>query len=65
MPTNELPNDIYVHYFEVFDKFMNESFGNSMNRLDIVWTVYHLVIHTQSNKIHNVVLICKFIQHLF
>ena len=32
--------------------------------LDIVWTVYHLVIYMQSNKIHSVVLMSKFIQHL-
>ena len=31
---------------------------------DIVRTVYHLVIYMQSNKIHNVVLMSKFIQHL-
>ena len=32
---------------------------------DIVGTVYHLVIYMQSNKIQNVVLMSKFIQHLF
>ena len=32
--------------------------------LDIVGTVYHLVIYMQSNKMHNVVLMSKFIQHL-
>ena len=33
--------------------------------LDIGRTVYHLVIHTQSNKIHKVILMSKFIQHLY
>ena len=28
--------------------------------LDIVGSVYHLVIYMQANKIHNVVLMCKF-----
>ena len=31
-----------------------------MKLLDIVGTVYHLVIYMQSNKIHNVVLMSKF-----
>ena len=31
---------------------------------DIVGTVYHLVIYMQSNKIHKVILMNKFIQHL-
>ena len=33
-------------------------------KLDTAGTVYHLVIYMQSNKIHNVVLTSKFIQHL-
>ena len=33
---------------------------NGRNRLDIVGTVYHLVIYMQSNKIHSVVLMSKF-----
>ena len=33
-------------------------------QLDIVGTVYHLVIYMQSNKIHKVILMSKFIQHL-
>ena len=33
--------------------------------LDIVGTVYHLVIYMQSNKIHNVVLMSKFYSALF
>ena len=37
---------------------------DSLKKHDIVGTVYHLVIYTQSNKIHNVVLMSKFIQHL-
>ena len=34
------------------------------NNLDIVRTVYHLVIYMQSNKIHKVILMSEFIQHL-
>ena len=37
---------------------------NTKMKLNIVWTVYHLVVYMQSNKIHNVVLMSKFIQHL-
>ena len=33
-------------------------------QLDIVWTVYHLIIYMQSNKIHNVILMSEFIHHL-
>ena len=36
-----------------------------MHKLEIVGTVYNLVIYMQSNKIHNVVLMSKFIQHLW
>ena len=35
-----------------------------MNKVDIVGTVYHLVTYMQSNKIHKVTLMSKFIQHL-
>ena len=34
-----------------------------VSQLDIVGSVYHLVIYMQSNKTHNVVLMSKFIQH--
>ena len=31
---------------------------------DTVGTVYHLVIYMQANRIHKVILMSKFIQHL-
>ena len=34
------------------------------NHIDIVGTVYHLVMYMQSNKIHKVILMSEFIQHL-
>ena len=34
-----------------------------VEKLDIVGTVYHLVIYMQSNKIHNVVLMTEFFIH--
>ena len=40
-------------------------FCRPSTHLDIVGTVYHLVIYMQSNKIHNVVLVSKFYSALF
>ena len=40
------------------------SFAKHRNQLDIVGTVYHLVIYMQSNKINSVILVSTFIQHL-
>ena len=34
--------------------------GNKHNKLDIVGTVYHLVMYMQSNKIHKAILMSEF-----
>ena len=41
------------------------SVSEHLQQLDIVGSVYHLVIYMQSNKIHNVVLMSKFYSALF
>ena len=48
---------------ELITKFSDPR--SNFKRLDIVGTVYNLVIYMQSNKIHNVVLISKFLSALF
>ena len=51
--------------FSASQIFVTLKDANSLNsthilQLDIVWTVYHLVIYMQSNNIHNVVSMSKF-----
>ena len=52
-------NQSYDNSVELCEEYMKH-----VTYVDIVGRVYHLVINMQSNKLHKVILMSKFIQHL-